>query len=84
MGTLLSRLLALVCATAALFFGARALILFLALISGPVNFLPGSRGDVPGRTLFSGETEQVLIILISLIVIAMAWLLWRKPRPTSE
>ena len=89
MGKLLSRLLALLLATVALFFGLRALAVFWVLTSTPVNFLPAAKGrdgcpTCPAQTIFSGETEQVLTILACLIVVALAWMIWRKSMPTSE
>lgn len=81
MRTFLSRLLALVLTITALFFGARALIAFSALTSGPTNFLPRAKGDAPAQTFLSGETEQVLIVLVSLIVIALAWMIWSRSKP---
>jgi ABC-type glucose/galactose transport system permease subunit len=84
MGTFLSRLLALVLATAALFFGVRALIFFWVLTSGPTNFIPRAKVDVPTQATLSGETEQVLIVLVSSIVIALAWMVWSKSKPRAN
>jgi hypothetical protein len=89
MGKLSSRLLAFLLTTVAFFFGVRALILFWVLVQVPVNFLPAAKGRdgcplCPARTFFSGETEQIITILASLIVIALAWILWHKSTRTPE
>jgi hypothetical protein len=67
----------------ALFFCARAMMIFWVLVSVPQNFVPPAKGPAgctvcPPSVFFSGETEQILTILLSLIVVAMAWLLWQK------
>jgi len=89
MGKLSGRLLAFLLTTVALFFGVRAMILFWVLIQGPVNFIPAAKGrdgcpSCPARTVFSGETEQIITILASLIVIALAWMLWHKSTPKPD
>jgi hypothetical protein len=69
--------------------GARALWLLETLWSSPKNFLPPPRESVgcpicPSQTLFTGETEQILIILGSLTAIMVAFLMWRSAAPRGH
>jgi hypothetical protein len=89
MGKLSNRLLASALMVIALSFCARAIMIFQALVSLPQNFVPAPKGPdgcsvCPPHTLFSAETEQTLTILVSLVVIAMAWMLWNKSSAASH
>ena len=83
MAKILNRLLASVLAAVALFLGVRAAALLWIVWSSPQNFIPAPKTPdgcpiCPPQTLFDGETEQILIILGSLIVVAMAGMLWQR------
>jgi hypothetical protein len=83
MGNFLRRLLASTLMIIARLIGVRAMFVLNALLSSPPNFLPARRdpsgcATCPPQTLFTGETEQILIILLSIIAIALACMLWRR------
>jgi hypothetical protein len=78
-----NRLLASVLAAVALLLGVRAAALLWVSWSSPRNFLPVPKGAdgcpiCPPPTFFSGETEQILAILGSLVVVAVAAMLWQR------
>jgi hypothetical protein len=79
-----NRLLASVLAIIGLIFGARAMAIFWVLSHSPQNFLPVPKAPdgcsvCPPQIFLSWETEQILTILGSLIVLAMARMLWHRP-----
>jgi hypothetical protein len=76
------RLVAATIAILALLFAVRAAWLLSVLWSLPSNFLPAPRGTdgcpiCPPTTIFSGETEQILIILTGLVALLFAGMIWR-------
>jgi hypothetical protein len=82
-------LLASVLAVIALYFCARAIAIFWVLTSGPDNYVPVPKAPdgcpiCPRQIFLSWETEQILTILGSLIVVAMAWMLWHRSDPTRH
>jgi hypothetical protein len=83
MSKFLSRLIAAIIATLALLFGGRAMWMLSALWSFPPPFLPAPRGTdgcpiCPPTTIFGVESEQIIIILGSLMTLVLARLLWRR------
>jgi hypothetical protein len=89
MAKIANRVLASALAVVALFFGVRAASLFWVLSSGPMNFIPvpgpADGGPVcPPQVFLSWEAEPILTILGSLIVIALARLLWHRSSSTQH
>ena len=65
-----------------LYFMARAAYLLYA-VNAVINYLPApmkANGEpvCPPSTLFSGETEQILILLVCLIGLLAARVIWRR------
>jgi hypothetical protein len=89
MAKIANRLFATVLAFVALIFCARAVAIFLVLTSTTQNFVLVPKGAdgcpvCPPQTFFSSETEQTLTILVSLIVVAVAWFIWRRSTSTQR
>ena len=83
MGDIANRLVATIFGGIALIAAVRAAVILSALISGGRNFLPVPRTAdgcpiCPPQTFFSGETEQILTILVSSIVCYFAWNIWHR------
>lgn len=83
MGKISNRLLVAALLVIAIAFGGRAVAILSALWSSPQNFLPARPGTggyptCPPQTYFTGETEQVITILASLMVLGIAWMIWQK------
>jgi hypothetical protein len=83
MAKIANRLLASALAVVALYFFARAAALFWVMASGPHNFVPVPKTPdgcqvCPPQVFLTDETEQILILLGSSIVIAMAWMIWQR------
>jgi hypothetical protein len=83
MAKIANRLFAAVLAFVALIFCARAVAIFLVLTSTTHKFVPVAKGAngcpvCPPQVFFSAETEQTLTILVSVIVVALAWFIWGR------
>jgi hypothetical protein len=83
MAKIANRLFAAVLAFVALIFCSRAVAIFLVLTSTTQNIVPVAKGAngypvCPPQIFFTAETEQTLTILVSLIVVAVAWFIWRR------
>jgi hypothetical protein len=89
MAKIANRVLASALAVVALFFGVRAAAIFWVVSSGPMNFIPAPSpadgGPVcPPQEFLSREAELIFTILGSLIVIALARLLWHRSSSTQH
>jgi hypothetical protein len=83
MDKFLNRLIAAIISVLALLFGGRAMWLLGVLWSFPPPFLQTPRGPdgcpvCPLTTFLTEETEQILIILGSLMTLILARALWRR------